>query len=167
MIYFFINFLIALFFIILGIIGIILPWSAGARTQAIEFILTNSISLSLFGFTFLVAGLASLFQIVQGSKKQYFTLTREGLKADVSENVIKFYLVNYFQEIFPYTEVPCQIDLKKSRLDIMADLPYVHKQEQKELLKKIEADLSELFREVIGYQKDLRINISFQPEKLK
>lgn len=160
--------ILALFFIVLGLIGIVLPWSTSARTEVVDFLLSNTVLLSLFGFSFLVMGAGTLLQIFNGLKRRYTTIKDGDSKVELSEEVFKDYLSIYFQELFPYTEVPCQVQLKKRKARVIADLPFVPENQQKDLLKKIEEELSDIFRELIGYRHALLLSISFAPtEKLK
>lgn len=151
----------ALFFLLLGIIGIILPWSPVVRTEVVDFLLSNTVILMLFGFSFFVIGIGALFQVLHGMKRSYTTFKEGHTRVDVSEEVIQDYLLTYFHDLFPYTEVPCQILFNKKKIQIIADLPFVAHAKQKELLKKIESDLSDLFRDILGYRHDLYVSISF------
>lgn len=158
-----ISFLLSLFFITLGIISLIIPWSSYARTELITFLLENNILLTFFGFTLLALGLIALFYLIQNSKRKYFTIKSSELEADVSETVISKYLSTYFRELYPLNDVACKVELKKKKAVVIADLPYVPENEQKELLKKIEEDLTDLFRDVIGFRHELKVSVSFSP----
>src|SRR5687768_7062474 len=109
------NIVLALFFIVLGLLGIILPWSPTICTEVVDFLLSNTITLSIFGFAFLVIGITVLVQIIQRRKRRYFTRHQKALEIDVSEKVINDYLSVYFRDLFPLTEVPCQVILKKKK----------------------------------------------------
>lgn len=162
------GFVLALFFTILGLMGMILPWSEAVRSEVVTFILNNNLLLSLFGFFFFIMGVGLFFQIAYGFKRKYTTISQGESKVDISEEVFHDYLSIYFNELFPYTEIPCQISLKKRKARVTADLPYVPQDEQKAMLKKIETDLSDIFRELIGYRQALLLSISFAPtEKLR
>lgn len=158
-----ISLLLSLFFITLGLASLIIPWSAYARTELITFLLENTILLTFFGFTLLTLGLITLFYIIQNSKRKYFTIKSNQLETEVSETVISKYLSSYFRELYPLNDVACKVELKKRKALVIADLPYVPENEQKELLKKIEEDLTDLFRDVIGFRHELKVSISFSP----
>lgn len=160
-----VSLLVAFFFIVLGLMGMILPWSVTARTAVIEFLLLNTITLSIFGFFFFVVGVATIFYIFETSKRRYIRITKEGYKTEISEAVVNDYLSSYFRELFPRTDIPFKTELKKKRAEITIDLPFVTKDEQKDLLEKIEKELSNLFRDILGYRKELRLIISFEAEK--
>lgn len=162
-----ITFLIALFFIILGIMACLLPWSPYIRIVVIEFLLDNPILLTLFGCTLLSIGILSIFYVVQNLRRRYYTLKKDQLVTDVSEQVIRGYLDSYFHALFPYVEIPCRVTLKKKQALVVADLPYVEPKNQKELLLRIEKELSDIFHDIIGYRNELVISVSFGSEKMK
>lgn len=159
--------ILALFFLILGILGMLLPWSPTIRAEIVDFLLANTFTLSLFGFLFFIMGLGVLIQLLLGLRRHYFTSRLKAVDFDVSEKVIRDYLSVYFRDLFPFSEVPCQILLKKKKAKIIADLPPVPKGEQGAMVKKIEHDLADIFRDLIGYPHELLLSISFQPQKLK
>lgn len=159
--------ILALFFLILGILGVLLPWSPAIRAEIVDFLLSNTLTISLFGFLFFAIGLGVLVQLFLGMKRHYFTSRLKAVDFEVSEKVIRDYLSVYFRELFPYSEVPCQIILKKKKAKITADLPPLPKGEQGAMVKKIESDLSDIFRDLIGYPHELLLSISFQPQKVK
>lgn len=158
------TFILALFFLLFGLLGMILPFSSAIRDEVIDVILTHTITLSLFGFALFVAGIGVIVQLLQNRKRRYFRIQLKNVSVDVSEKIIHDYLSAYFQELFPFAEVPCQVAIKKKKAKVIADLPYVAESEQEGLLKKIEADLADMFREAIGYPYELLISVSFANE---
>ena len=155
--------ILALFFILLGVMGIILPWSTNIRTEVVDFLLSNTVLLTLFGFAFLTLGLGVIFQMIHGLKRKYVTIKTDGPKTKLSEEVFEDYLKLYFEEIFPKTEVPCRVTLKRKKAKVMADLPFVAESEQEPLIRKIEEDLSDIFRELVGWRHELLFAVSFAP----
>lgn len=151
----------ALFFILLGFMGMILPWSTYVRTEVIDFLLSNSLLVFIFGFSLFVVGIGALAQMLHSMKRSYTTFKEGNTRVDISEEVVRDYLLTYFHDLFPHTEIPCQIQFKKKKVQIIADLPFVAQDNQKELLKKIESDLSGIFRDILGYRNDLLVSISF------
>jgi hypothetical protein len=164
MLYTLLSFILALFLFVVGFLSLSVALSPFARTEVVSFILENSTYLLLFGIVFLTIGAISFFYLAQNFKRRYYTLKSGQVEIDVSERVIEKYLQNYFKELYPFNEVPCQIDLNKKRAAVIADLPYVPVQEQKALLRKIEEDLTSLFRDQIGFRHELKVSISFSPQ---
>lgn len=159
-----IGIFLSLFFLLLALITLFLPWSPTVRTEIVDFLLSNTLALTLIGFAFLMIAIGFIFQLVHGFKRRYISFQEGALKTDISEQAVDDYLKGYFQDLFPYSEVPCQLTLKKKKAHIVADLPYVKPAEQKSLVEKIEKDLSEIFRDFLGYRKELLVSISFAPE---
>jgi hypothetical protein len=156
--------ILALFFIVLGIIGVILPWSVAIRTELVDFLLSNTFMLTLLGLLFLFVGAGVIFQMLHGMKRRYITLKELQPHTIISEEVIRDYLKIYFDDLFPKTPVPCRIALKRKKAKVLADLPYVAEKDQEALTRKIEKDLSDIFRELIGWRHDLFLAISFAPK---
>lgn len=163
MLYTLLSFILSLFFVAVGASALTIAISPYARAEAITFLLESTNLIILFGLLFIVIGIISFFYLVQSTKRKYYTLKSQKLEIDVSESVIIKYLKNYFRELYPYNDIPCQVELKKRRAEITADLPFVPVAEQKELLKKIEEDLTSIFRDQIGYRNELKVSISFSP----
>lgn len=164
MLYSLLSFIISLFFVAVGATALTIAFSTYARTETITFILENSNLIILFGLLFITIGIISFFYLVQSTKRKYYTVKSQKLEVDVSESVIHKYLKNYFRELYPYNDVPCQVELKRRRAEVTADLPFVPTNEQKDLLKKIEEDLTSIFRDQIGYRNELKVSISFSPD---
>lgn len=155
--------ILALFFVLLGLMSLILPWSVSIRTEVVDFLLSNTITLTLVGISLLVMGLGVLIQILHGLKRRYVILKGNSPKIDLNETIFQDYLNLYFEELFPNTEVPCRITLKRKSAKVKADLPYIPTEAQEALLKKIENDLSDIFRGFIGWRYELLLAVSFAP----
>lgn len=155
--------ILAAFFVLLGLISLIFPWSASIRTQVVGFLLSNSLILTLIGLSFLMIGLGVILQMLNGLKRRYVVLKEKGPKTEISEEVFEDYIKLYFNELFPKTNVPLRVQLKKKKAKVIADLPYIHEEEQEPLLNRIEDDLTDIFRELIGWRHDLLLAISFAP----
>jgi len=157
-----VSFVIALFFIALGIMAILVPWSAGLRTDAIEYILANSIAISLFGFGFIVIGGTMVLNLILSSRKKYYYSRVASNFVAVDEAVIQQYLRFYWEQIMPDQDVPTQLTLKKNKIYITADLPFRPVSEQKVLIENIKQDLRNIFTKVLGYPHDFVLSVSFQ-----
>ena len=164
MLYTLLSFILSLFFMAVGASALTIAFSTYARSETITFLLENTNLIILFGLLFIAIGIISFFYLVQSSKRKYYTLKSQKLEIDVSESVIVKYLKSYFRELYPYNDIPCQVELKKRRAEVTADLPFVPVAEQKDLLKKIEEDLTSIFRDQIGYRNELKVSISFSPD---
>lgn len=163
----FLNFIIGIFFILIGIIGIMISLDAGTRTLAIQFILENNISIALFGFAFVVLGFAVVINLFLSFKRRYYKVRCENHALLVDETVIQDYVSSYWKKSYPAFDIPNRLTVKKNKIHIFADLPYMPRSEQKKSLEKIQEDLSDLFNRVLGYHDHFYLSISFQKEKSK
>lgn len=159
------SFILALFFIMLGALSILMPWRPAMRTDLIQFLLENSIALSLFGLAFLTIGVAMVFSIILNAKRHYYEFKVGNNPVRVDEEVIQKYLQVYFEEIFPAQDVPCRLTVNKNLLHVTADLPYVPNTQRNVLIEKIQQDLKSLFSEHLGYNSDYYLSASFQADK--
>ncbi len=162
--YFSISFVTALFFVMLGVIGLMIPWSSKVRGDIVQFILEDSFLIFLFGFGLVLIGIAIVVYVVISMKRQYFVIKSKNYSVIVNESVIQDYLETYWKELFPENDVPNQVVFVKNKIHITADLPYISFENQESLLKRIENDLAEIFLRLLGYREEYLISISFQEE---
>lgn len=160
-----ISLAVALFFIVLGVLSMLLLFSPYVRNSLVQFILENSVMLFLFGFSFLVIGIAIVAHVIIGAQKKHYYIKSNNHSIYISEDVFQEYLDNYWKQLFPNQDVPNQVELKKDKIHITAELPFVPIPEQKKIITRIERDLSELFNRLIGYRKEYILSLSFQPEQ--
>lgn len=159
-----ITFTIAIFFTLLGIVCVMIPWSGEVRFGLIRFILEDSLAISLFGLAFIVVGLAIVTYILLSSRRQYYHIKSGSHAVKVDESAIQQYLSLYWKELFPSQDVPCRLALKKNRIHITVDLPHVPLLEQRPLLEKVKQDLHEIFANNIGYEDEFFLSASFMKE---
>lgn len=160
-----VAFIIALFFIMLGSLSIMVQASHDIRSEVISFILEDKLFLSLFGIALILIGSAIIFYISTGFKKKYIRIKSSGSNVYyLDENIFQDSMKKYWKQLFPSKEIPHQITLKKNKVLITADLPYVPESEQKALLTRIDKDLKELFSHFLGYSREYVVSISFQSE---
>lgn len=160
-----ISLFVALFFLLLGILAMMLPWSPNARTDLVAFILEDSLAIFLFGFAFFAIGIAIITQIILYTRKSYFHLKSTPRSISVDETVIADYISGYWRDLFPKSHVPSRLTLKKNKIHITADLPYIPQSEQKDLLEKIKNEIDDLLHNVIGYRDTFYLSASFQSKK--
>lgn len=157
-----ISLVVALFFMLIGIVGILIPWSVGIRHALTQFIFEDSLAISLFGFTFFVIGLAIAINILLNTRKHYYRINSKNASTTVEEAVIEEYLASYWHKLFPQHEIPCQLALKDNKIHITVDFPYLPIQEQRPLLERVRKDLMAIFTKVLGYQDEFFLSASFQ-----
>ena len=163
--YFLFNFVTALIFLLIGVVSFILPWSAGVRTDLVQFILEDSYLIFLLGSLFLLLGVFTLINLWLNFKRRYYHLKSTNRSILVDETIFQQYLDTYWKQLFPNNSIPSHVIVGQKKLKITADLPYVPLSEQKALLNRIQTDLEELFSNYVGYHRDYHISISFASEQ--
>lgn len=159
-----ITIIVALFFILLGIIGLILPWSAAIRTDLIQFILENTLAISLFGFGFVIIGSILVVNLMQNLKRRYYYLRSQNQEVVIDETLIQQYLNSYMKDLFPHHDVPARLSIKKNKIKITADLPYASIEQQELFTHRMRHDLGEIFKNILGYSNEFILLVSF-PKK--
>lgn len=160
--YYFISFLFATFFLLLGILATILPWSTAVRTDLVSLILENSLAMSLFGFGFLVIGGFILISLLLRLRKRYYYIRVDHHAITVDETIIQHYLEEYWKQKFPNREIPSRLILKRNKIKIVADLPYSPKEERKKSISVIQNDLRDLLEKILGYSHSFVLRLSFK-----
>lgn len=133
--------------------------------MVLSFILQNSLLLFLFGLGVFIIGTALVIQIILSARTHYIVIRSGKNGVHIGEDVIESYLNSYWKELFPGREIPTRLLIKKRKIKVFADLPFIPEEDQKSLLEKVEEDLSKLFRDILGYPNELDLLISFGSEK--
>lgn len=162
--YSFVCFVVSLFFLLLGVICLILPWSAAVRTDLIQFILENTTAIALFGLGLVIIGSLIAINFILGFKKRYYYIEAGKKSVAVDETLIQQYLHTYMKQLFPQCEVPTRLILKKNKIKVIADLPETPLVEQNAIIQRIQQDLEDIFKRILGYSHELIFAISF-PKK--
>jgi len=160
-----VSLFIALFFVMIGLVGAMIPWSSSTRNLLIRFITEDSIAISLFGFAFLFIGLAIAGDIIFNMRRRHYSISSLKGTATVDKAVIQEYLDQYWKSLFPENDIPCFLALKDNKIHISVDLPHLPIQEQKPLLERIRKDLMSLFAQVLGYRDEFFLSASFESMK--
>lgn len=157
-----ISFIVALFFILLGIIAVIVSWSQAMLENMVEIISDNSLMLSLFGIGAIIIGLAIAANIIINAKRKYYRIRSGDHSILVDETVIQQYLNAYWKEIFPDNDIPSRLALKGNKIYISVDFPHVPLGQQPLVLEKIKQDLRSKFADLIGYHNEFYLSSTFQ-----
>ncbi len=156
------NFLIGLAFLCAGFFIAILAWSHTLQHITSEWITQRSGSFFLFGFICALIGIAILCYVFLSNKRRYICIQVGPRGILFDENIIRQYLDSYWKHSFPNQEIPYSITIKKNSIQIVAHLPSLPLEEQKNCLEKIEKDLSDLFQTTLGYPKSIFLAASFE-----
>lgn len=140
----------------------IIPWSASIRESVVDFIVTNALVFSLISFVGVAIGVAIATTLVLSTKHKTYRVRGGNKGVLVDEVLIQQYLDTYWEKIFPKKEIPNRLYLKNNKIHVQADLPFVPLEDQRDLLKQFDQDLTEMFDKVLGYEQDFLLSISFQ-----
>lgn len=157
------SLLIALFFVLLGVVSVMLPWFPMVRNELIRFILEDSLLIFFFGFAFIVIGAAIIANIVLNAKRHYYHVRSGPKSIAIDETIIQQYLDSYWKQLFPQVHVPNKLTLKNNKIYLIADLPYIPQEQQQDVLERIKNDLADIFTTTFGYKEQFYLTASFQP----
>jgi hypothetical protein len=157
-----ISFSVALFFIVLGVMGIIISWSIEVRNDLIQFIQRDSLLLPLFGLAFMFIGIAIAAYILINAKRKYYHIRSGNNAIKVDETIIQQYLDAYWKELFPGNDIPSRLTLKNNKIYITADFPNFPLAQQQLILERVKHDLRNTFAEMLGYHDEFYLSSSFR-----
>lgn len=157
-----ISWIVGAFFFLIGLFGIILPWSDYLQRAATELVLHHTLMLSLFGLGFTLIGLSVVTYAILNAGKRY-AFVRTGNRAVVlDEALIEQYLEKYWKETFPHHQIPFYITIRKRSIQIVADLPATPEADQDRFLSKIQEDFADIFGRMLGYPNEVHFIAHFQ-----
>jgi hypothetical protein len=157
-----VSVLLTLILLLTGLFGLIWPWVPGFRHGLIRFLQTDTWVIPLSGGGLLILGLLFLCGVYLASRRTYYHLEMGGNAALVDEQVIEGYLIQYWQSLFGDQEIPTSVTIRKQKIHVTSNLPPVPFAQQRELLKRIETDLGEIFSTVLDYRKEFIFSASFE-----
>lgn len=158
------TFILAIFFIFVGVFCFFLPQTPNGINALVNFIIENLWMSYLGAAFFITLGVLMLVHIRLNTKKQYYKIKAGNRLSFLDENIFAQYLDTYWKELFPNNQIPSAVAIKNNKLFIKADLPNIPLSEQKPLLLEIENDLNEMLNKYLGYHQEYTISINFQPE---
>lgn len=157
--------LVALFFILFGVICLIFPWSEAMKSAVMDFIQHSSIAIAWMGLVVLTIGVVRLIYVALGMKPAYYRVKTDAKAIWIDEAIIQEYADNYWRSQFPAGTVANRVAVKKNKIFLSADLPYVPSQEQKAMLHKFQKDLADLLSLILGYKHSFTLSVTFQPKR--
>lgn len=159
--------ILALFFILLGVFAFLLAFSLSIQLLSINLIQNHFWVWFFLGLGFFIVGGALTAYVLLTRRKKYLTTQTGNHQIKVSEAVIDEYLKSYFEKLYPQEHIPYRFLIKKRKMQIIADLPYIPLEEQKRVLKSIESDLETILSHYLGYNSGLEISISFDKPSIQ
>ena len=154
------NFLIACFFVLFGLLAFILPWVAVLRRSFVELLVGNPLTMAVIGIGFIAVGAVMLVSIC-GKQREYYHVKTGDRAVMIADTLLDDYLNSYWEQRFPDQEFVSKVTVKNNRVHITADLPPLPFEEQRPFLKRSEDDIAQLLAEKTGYQHGFSLSISF------
>jgi hypothetical protein len=116
------------------------------------------------GLAVLAVGVARLFYISAALKPAYYHFKTDSKAVWIDETIIQDYVDNYWRTLFPKGTVANRVSLKNNKIFLSAELPYVPSHQQKDMIHKIQTELSDLFSLMFGYKNSFTLSATFQPK---
>lgn len=159
------SFIFGAFFLIIGLFGIVLPWSTYLQKATTNLVLNHTLILSLFGLGFALAGISIfVYAIINAGKK--FVYIRTGSRSvQLDEALIEQCLQQYWKKQFPGKQIPFYTTIRKQTIQIVADLPALPEADQDAILERVKKDFAELFGEMLGYPNEVHFIAHFKQMK--
>ena len=155
----------ALVLLLLGVVGMVIPWLPAIKESLLRFIEEDRLVITLIGFTLLVLGSLLITYLLARSKRRYYTIRSGNNSIAVHEYVLHEYLHSYLKQLFPENDIPFRLVIKRQKLLITADLPHMPAPEQSSLIGRINEDIGELLAKKIGYTRPFYLSVSFSMEE--
>lgn len=157
-----IRFILGLFFLLVGLFSVALPWSDAPKQALIQLINEETLMLSLFGLGFTLIGVSILIYIFLHTSHRYIQMRIGSRAVTLDENVIHQYLNTYWKEHFPKHHIPSHLIIKKEAIQIIANLPSLSEDKQSAFLEKMKKDFADIFGRILGYSDEIHLIVSFQ-----
>lgn len=159
-----ISFLLGVFFFLIGLFSIILPWSSFLQQAATDLIVNHTLILSLFGIGLALMGISIAVYAILNISRRYAYIKIGERSVSLDETLIKQYLQDYWTKKLPNVQVPFYLSIRKNSIQIVADLPPMAEEVQDSFLEKIQNDFSDLFDKRLGYPNEVHLVAHFQTE---
>jgi len=159
-----ISFILGTFFCLIGLIGLILPWSSSLQNSLTNLIVNHTLILSLFGLGGIFIGVSLVIYAIFNTGRRYAYVRTGGNSIILDENLINQYLQAYWKKKFPSHPILFYLSIRKKSIQIVADLPFIPETEQDHFLEKVQEDFSDLFGNLLGYPNEIHFIAHFQSE---
>ena len=127
-----------------------------------EYIVDRPMSTIWIGIGVFSFGFAILLLCFFIFRRSYYRIVMGGLETVLDEKLVHRYVRHYWQTILLYERVNSDVEILKNRIIIHADFPYVHLDEQEQLLKDVERDLRKIFAATLGYFHEFSLSVNFK-----
>ena len=152
----------AFFFLLLGLMSVLIAMIPGMRLAITQFIMADTFFLPFFGLTLTSMGGGLLIRVFHQLQRQTYQIKGGSYLTEVDAEVIQSYINEYWKELLPNHEISSHISIKENRVIIEADFPFMDSLEQKQILESVQKDLDENLNRFLGYRDEYLLTINFQ-----
>ena len=156
------TFALGLFFTFFGLMFLLVIWEPLIRSGVFHLFTHYEVLLSIFGGGFLFIGISIIIYALIFSRRRYFYIRTGSREVQISEDVAKDYVNKYFQKLFGQKDLPCTLNVRRGKIHISANLPFIPEQEQQSLTQKINSEISDLLYYRLGYDSLYYLSLSFE-----
>ena len=103
----------------------------------------------------MIAGLLKL------NRRTYYHVRTGDRSIAVDEAVIEGYLQRYWETLFPGKEVSSDVTIQSNQIEVSTDLPHIPFNQQRDLLKRIERELADVFDKVLDSDQEFLFSANF------
>ena len=160
--YYFINLILSLQFILMGIYLVLLHFYPEAAEVMGSLIDGKSLLGTYLGVFFIVIGLGIFVYFMNHFKKRTYYIRKGKVPIEIDEKIFNSYLTEYLSELFPNQEASHQLICRKKKLSLSIEIPYLPKAEQENITERIFDDIQDLLSEKIGYRDEISLTVVFQ-----
>lgn len=155
-----VHLLVTLFVMTFGLCLLIMPYAEGFRYVVAEFFMARPAILFSLGLMVFSSGAFLMLGFFFMHRKRYFKLRMEAGKMEIEESIIKEYVREYWDSIFPRKDYELEVVLGQSqKIEIVTRLPE-SSEDSSELLERIKNELGFLLACKLGYKKEFVLTIT-------
>lgn len=155
-----VHLLVTLFVLTFGLILLIMPYAEGFRYGIAEFFMARPAMLFSLGLMVFGSGAFLMLGFFFMHRKRYFKLKMQCGKTEIEESIIKEYVREYWESLFPKKNYELEVVLGQSqKLEIVTKLPE-SLDDSSQLLERIKSELGVLLARKLGYEKEFVLTIT-------
>lgn len=155
------NFILALFFLSLGILCALIAWFPQMKNDILQLLDESSWLVFFAGLAFILIGGAILFNLFIHSRVRTYVIRSGKNAVEVDQALIEETLNLYWRQLFPRYSIPSQVKIQDNQVYITADFPLIAEEEQSSFIKSIEENVGSLLSRTLGYRNDFFLTASF------
>jgi len=157
--------LLSLFSFFTGAFFLLATLSPSFRKNFIEQLKENRFSTVLISITLIAFAAFLLTNIWMERRRKHIYFHNAQGDIHIHKKVAKVFIQSYLEKIFQNKPIHCEVFVKRHKLAIECNLPFVPEEAQEGIAKAINEELSKILPGQIGYTKRFSLNISYAPEQ--